>query len=183
MRWVARPSNSASCWRLRRSFGRRWLRFLGRRLTKIINYGKSNSWVIKGEAMTQFRALGAAAISFTLIACANTEYRWRHSNLSGPTAQQQFNSDQAICAAEAHRTAGPAPQAPQLPPNTTTTFHGQTSRGTTFQGNASTTHSEANPIWSGFEQGRADARHQNTVAALFNGCMTQLGWSQHRVTR
>jgi hypothetical protein len=115
--------------------------------------------------------------------CATTSYHWRHNQLSGPAAQQQFNTNQAICTSDAYRTAGPPPRAPQPPPNSTTSFYGQTTQGTNFQGQAQTTYSQGNPFTSAFEQGQAEGRYQNAISAIFNGCMAQKGWSQYAVTR
>lgn len=130
--------------------------------------------------MVIVRIIAATAVLF-LTACASTQYHWRHNSLSGAAAQQQFSVDQGACTAEAYRVIGGPPQSPQLPPGSTTTFSGNTSRGTQFSGQAQTTYSDPNPFWSGYKQAEAERQHRTALSQVFTGCMAQRGWSQYAV--
>jgi len=141
-------------------------------------------WVAgKGDRMGILRAIGVAAFSLMAVACTTTQYYWRHKTMSGPAAEQQFATDRGNCIAAAYRTVGGPPQAPQLPPPSTTNFSGFTSQGTYFQGQAQTTYSDPNPFWSGMKQAEAENQHRAALSSVFTGCMAQRGWSQYAVTR
>ena len=137
----------------------------------------------KGELMNIMRIPGAALLLLTAVACSTTQTYWRHNALSGSEAQQQFVADQGACTGAAYRVVGGPPQAPQLPPPSTTNFSGYTSQGNYVQGQAQTTYSSQNPFWDGMQQGQAQAQYQNALTSVFNGCLAQRGWSQYSVTR
>lgn len=129
------------------------------------------------------RVISTVTLSILTVACSNTQNYWRHNSLSGSAAEQQFAADRGTCTAAAHRAIGAPPQAPQLPPSSTTNFSGYTSQGTYVQGQAQTTYSDPNPFWSGVKQSEAEGQYRAALSSVFNGCMAQRGWSQHSVTR
>lgn len=99
---------------------------------------------------------------------------WYHS--SGTFNQQRFSGDDSICTSLAYRSIGGPPQAQAG--GSTTSFSGQTSTGTTFQGESRTV--PANQMFgtaAGFQAYEAQANYNQAIRSVHRGCMAERGWS------
>ena len=131
--------------------------------------------------------LSALAVSWlaavvVLAGCARTQYYWRHNQLSGEMAQQQFAVDRGTCTAAAYRAVGAPPAGP--PPDTVTNFSGYTGSGGYFHGQARS--SPQSPYFgapAGSQQAEREIQYQNAYLSVFGGCMAQRGWSLQTVAK
>lgn len=119
-------------------------------------------------------ALASLSAVALLTACAAPpQQAWYH--LSGTSISQRFQTDDGTCTGVAYRSVG-AP--PTTQSGSTTTFSGQTSTGTTFQGEART--APANQLFgapAGFQAYETQNRYEQAVRSVHRGCMAERGWT------
>jgi hypothetical protein len=134
----------------------------------------------------RIRSLSASALSVAAVVvlsgCQTTQYYWRHNQLSGPQAQQQYGIDHGTCTGAAYRAVGAPPPGP--PPDTVTNFSGYTGSGGYFSGQART--SPQSPFFgapAGAIQAEREIQYRNAYLSVYGGCMAQRGWSLQTVTR
>lgn len=99
-----------------------------------------------------------ALASLVLSACATTQYRWYHNQLTGQAAQQQFVLDRGACTTAAYRAVG-APPASQTTPS---------------------------PLYgaaAGIQQAERENQYQAAFMNVFSGCMAERGWTLRAITR
>jgi hypothetical protein len=117
------------------------------------------------------RLLASISIVPLLAACGSspTQYQRFDDSPQGRLAQ-----DRAFCEGYAARESRSAALPPRPSSSSTTTFSGRTSNGTQFEGTARTQSSGG--FSSGFQAGMQAREAVDRRAAIFKGCMAELGW-------